>query len=253
MRLIAFLVLSTFFAAPLPPQHQPSSFREEHLAHPRVKTAAHDKDSELQNLFAQKKLQYPPQRILLRAFKREAALEVWVSDADAQSYTLLKSFRICSSSGQLGPKRRYGDAQVPEGFYEIDHFNPESAYYLSLHVSYPNSSDRILGSRSNPGGDIFVHGYCVTIGCLPITDDGIKQVYWLAVLAKQAGQRHIPIWIFPGRLANEEFRALAQAHRGDSELIAFWGNLKQGFDYFEKDHRLPTISVTQEGLYQFAP
>jgi len=78
----------------------------------------------------------------------------------------------------------------------------------------------------NPGGDILVHGSCVTIGCLPITDDGIKQVYWLAVLAKQSGQAHIPIWIFPARLTDDEYRALAQAHRGDTQLIVFGGNLK---------------------------
>ncbi len=179
-------------------------------------------------------------------------LEVWVSSSTTQNYTLLKTFRICSSSGELGPKRRNGDSQVPEGFYEIDHFNPESAYYLSLHVSYANASDRVLASHSNPGGDIFVHGSCVTIGCLPIADEGIKQVYWLAVLAKQSGQSHIPIWIFPTRLTDDEYRTLAQAHRGDTQLIAFWGNLKQGFDYFEKDHRLLKVSVTQEGLYQFA-
>jgi murein L,D-transpeptidase YafK len=185
----------------LPPRSRHSNdglhFANSKLVHTRVKTAAHEKDAELRALFAQKNLSYPPRQILLRAFKRETMLEVWVSSTDAQNYTLLKSFRICSSSGQLGPKRRYGDSQVPERFYEIDHFNPESAYYLSLHVSYPNASGRVLASHSNPGGDIFVHGNCVTIGCLPITDDGIKQVYWLAVSAKQSGQAHIPIWIFP--------------------------------------------------------
>jgi murein L,D-transpeptidase YafK len=252
MRAAAMLLLSLFLAAALAPQ-QPTSLREEQLAHPRVKAAARDKDAELRALFQQKNLPYPPRRILLRAFKREAILEVWVSNADGPEYILLKSIRICSSSGRLGPKRRDGDSQVPEGFYEIDHFNPESAYYLSLQVSYPNLSDRVLGSSSNLGGDIFVHGNCVTIGCLPITDDGIKQVYWLAVLARQSGQRHIPIWIFPTRLTNEGFRALAQAHRDDIDLVAFWRNLKQGFDYFDKEHRLPQISISQKGLYQFVP
>jgi murein L,D-transpeptidase YafK len=189
---------------------------------------------------------------LLRAFKPEAMLEVWVANTDAHNYTLLKTFRICSSSGQLGPKRHYGDSQVPKGFYEIDHFNPESSYYLSLHVCYPNASDRVLASHSNPDGDILDHGNCVTIGCLPITDDGIKQVYWLAVLVRQSGQVHIPIWVFPARLTDDEYRAIAQVHRGDTQLIAFWGNLKQGFDYFEKDHRLLKVSVTQDGLYHFA-
>jgi murein L,D-transpeptidase YafK len=133
---------------------------------------------------------------------------------------------------------------------------------LSRFFSFPSSLPFLSRHNTSPLPfvmsnwfiqDIFVHGNCVTIGCLPITDDGIKQVYWLAVLARQSGQRHIPIWIFPARLTNEEFRALAQAHRGDNELVAFWGNLKQGFDFFEKDHRPPVISVTREGFYHFAP
>ena len=179
-------------------------------------------------------------------------LEVWAADRANQPYTLLKTFRICATSGELGPRRRYGDGQVPEGFYLIDQFNPESNYYLSLHVSYPNSSDRILGSHSNPGGDIFVHGNCVTIGCLPITDDGIKEVYWLAALSRQSGEKSIPIWIFPTRLNDEAFRALAQKRRQEAEMVAFWGNLKQGFDLFARDHRVPQISVAHDGRYQFA-
>ncbi len=197
MRPAAFCLLLLFLGTVLSPQQPSSLFREEQLAHPRVKTAAHEKDLELRALFAQKNLVYPPQQILLRAFKREAMLEVWVSSSTTQNYTLLKTFRICSSSGELGPKRRYGDSQVPEGFYEIDHFNPESAYYLSLHVSYPNASDRVLASHSNPGGDIFVHGNCVTIGCLPITDDGIKQVYLASSPAQAIGPIPHPYMDFP--------------------------------------------------------
>ena len=68
---------------------------------------------------------------------------------------------------------------MPEGFYELDWFNPQSNFFLSLHINYPNASDRILGSRKNPGGDIFLHGSCASIGCIPITDDGIKEVIGL--------------------------------------------------------------------------
>jgi len=86
------------------------------------------------------------------------------------TYTLVKNYPICATSGLLSPKRRFGDEQVPEGF------NPQSNFQLSLHVSYPNAADRISGSKQNLG-DIFLDGNCVTIGCIPITDDEIKEVY----------------------------------------------------------------------------
>lgn len=156
-------------------QKHPGSFQQQQLAHARVQVAAKERDARWRHVFAEKNVQFPPRRLFLLAFKREATLELWASDDDTQKYVLLKSFHICSSSGQAGPKRRVGDGQVPEGFYEIDRFNPQSNFYLSLRVSYPNASDRILGTHGNWGGDIFVHGNCVTIGCMPITDDGSKR------------------------------------------------------------------------------
>ncbi len=151
-----------------------------------------------------------------------------------------------------GPKRKFGDVQVPEGFYELDWFNPQSNFFLSLHISYPNAADRILGSRANPGGDIFLHGNCVTIGCIPITDDGIKEVYWLAVQVHAAGQQHIPIQIFPGRLTAEGFESLARSHSNLPELAAFWSNLRQGFELFEQNHRSLKITVAADGKYKFS-
>jgi len=247
----AVLAVSILIGTSLWPRPAARSFLDEQLEHPRVKAASAEKDSTWRQLFSQKHLKYPPRRLLFIAYKRDAALEVWAADQPSQPYVLLKTFRICATSGQLGPKRRYGDGQVPEGFYLIDQFNPESNYYLSLHVSYPNSSDRILGSHSNPGGDIMVHGNCVTIGCIPITDDGIKEVYWLAILSREPGGKQIPIWIFPTRLSDDGYRVLAQRHRGDADLVAFWGNLKQGYDLFTKDHRLPVVSVSPDGRYTF--
>jgi murein L,D-transpeptidase YafK len=155
----------------------------------------------------------------------------------------VKKYSICATSGILGPKRRFGDVQVPEGFYEVDWFNPQSNFYLSLHVSYPNAADRILGSKQNLGGDIFLHGNCVTIGCIPVTDDGIKDIYWLAVLARDSGQAHIPIEIFPARLTAAGLDQLASTHRNQSDLVGLWMNLKEGFDFFAKHHQPPIVRV----------
>ena len=96
---------------------------------------------------------------------------------------------------------------MPEGFYDLDWFNPQSNFFLSLHISYPNASDRILGSPKNPGGDIFLHGNCLSIGCIPITDDGIKEVYWLAVLVHNQSEQLLPIEIFPARLTDDGLKA----------------------------------------------
>jgi len=179
-------------------------------------------------------------------------LELWASDANDKPYVLIHEYRICTSSGTLGPKRRFGDEQVPEGFYELDWFNPQSNFFLSLHISYPNASDRILGSHQNPGGDIFLHGNCASIGCIPITDEGIKEVYWLAVLVHNQGGQHLPIEIFPARLTEDGLKALALAHRNQPALIAFWNNLKEGYDYFERSLRPASLKTRADGTYAFS-
>ena len=231
---------------------QTGSFRDQQMRYPRVRTAAKERDDALRQMFAEKKISYPPQAILFRAFKKEAQFELWAAGRVSGPYVLVHTYGICATSGVLGPKRKFGDVQVPEGFYELDWFNPQSNFFLSLHISYPNAADRILGSHMNPGGDIFLHGNCVTIGCIPITDEGIKEVYWLAVQVHGAGQLHIPIQIFPARLTTTGFDTLAQTHSNDPELLAFWSNLREGFELFEKSHRSTRVSVASNGKYMFS-
>ena len=248
----AFTLLLVFlFALPSSPE-QPKSFRDQQWKFPRVRTASAEKDELLRQRFLEKNLRYPPHAILLRAFKKEAALELWAAAAEDQPYVLVHEYRICTSSGVLGPKRRFGDEQVPEGFYDLDWFNPQSNFFLSMHISYPNTSDRILGSHQNPGGDIFLHGDCASIGCIPITDDGIKEVYWLAVLVHSQGQQRMPIEIFPARLTDDGLQSPAAANPNRQDLLAFWRNLKEGFDLFEKTHQFPRIKSNARGAYEFS-
>jgi murein L,D-transpeptidase YafK len=96
-----------------------------------------------------------------------------------------------------------------------------------------------------------LHGNCVTIGCIPITDDGIREVYWLAVLARSSGQCHLPIEIFPARLTASELDRLATTYRDKPDTISFWTNLKEGFDYFQKNHKPPSVEVDRGGRYVF--
>jgi murein L,D-transpeptidase YafK len=120
-----------------------------------------------------------------------------------------------------------------------------------MHINYPNAADRILGFRQNLGGTIYLHGNCASIGCIPITDDGVKEVYWLSVLVRDSGARHLPIQIFPARMSEQVFRELAKTHLGQPELVAFWTNLKEGFDSFEKAHGLAKVGVGKDGRYEF--
>jgi murein L,D-transpeptidase YafK len=78
--------------------------------------------------------------VIFRAYKKEAEFEIWKQKSDGQ-YALLKTYPMCRWSGQLGPKKREGDRQVPEGFYTIapSQMNPNSHYYLSMNVGYPNA------------------------------------------------------------------------------------------------------------------
>lgn len=226
-----------------------TDFLEEQLRHPRVYEARVQTRFGIKRLFRERGIRYPAANIFLRVFKRERILEVWVRPHDSQRFVLLKQYMICALAGELGPKREQGDGQTPEGFYEIDAFNPNSQYHLSLHVDYPNRSDRILGTQGALGGDIFIHGGCQTLGCIAVTDDAIKELYWIGVEARAAGQERVPVHIFPARLTAAELELLGRTFSAHPDLIAFWTSLKPGYDYFEQHRILPPVRVGEDGNY----
>ncbi|WP_245422137.1 L,D-transpeptidase family protein [Alsobacter soli] len=178
----------------------------------------------------------PSQPILLRAFKKEAELEVWKRGADGR-YALLKTFPICRWSGQLGPKVREGDRQAPEGFYTITpaSMNPNSALYLSFNLGFPNDFDR---ANDRTGSYLMVHGSCSSRGCFAMTDDAISEVYAIAREAFAGGQREFQFQSYPFRMTAEN---LAR-HRADPN-IAFWRNLKEGNDVFALTRQEPQVGV----------
>ncbi|MFP4624106.1 MAG: murein L,D-transpeptidase family protein [Gemmatimonadota bacterium] len=228
----------------------PEGFLARQLAFSRVTEARDSTDEELKALFAMKGLGYPPAEIYLRVFKHERVMELWARADRDSSYTLVKEYAVCALPGQLGPKRRMGDFQVPEGFYYIDDFNPRSNYHLSLRVSYPNLADRMRREAIDLGGDIFVHGGCETVGCVPIENANIREVYWLAAQALEGGQRVLPIHIFPSRMDERSLRWLEQTFQPGAELRRFWDNLAEGYAYFEANRRVPWITVAEDGSYQ---
>jgi murein L,D-transpeptidase YafK len=226
---------------------QDESFREKQMRYPRVSAAYNEKFDALRNGIDT--LGIGDFDLFIRVLKVEELLEVWMKNKDTVRYQLFREYEICSSSGSPGPKRRQGDYQVPEGFYHINVFNPYSRFHLSLGINYPNRSDRILADPDYPGGDIYIHGSCVTIGCIPLTDEIIKELYVLVVEARNSGQDKIPVHIFPTRLQDSSLVTLYYLAEGDEGLYDFWMNLKEGFDFFETHKTLPDISVATSGVY----
>jgi len=229
-----------------------SIFKEKQLEYGRVRNAYAEKEATAKSYFDLNGVPYSDFEIFLRAFKKERTLEVWVRTRGAGTFKQLTSYSFCTSSGTLGPKRREGDGQIPEGIYYINHFNPQSNFHLSLGINYPNQSDKILGDPSRPGGSIYIHGNCVTIGCIPITDDKIKELYVIAVEARQWRQLKIPVHIFPARLTNENtIQELSTTYNSPSGTITLWRNLQSIYQDFESTRSLKPIRVNQNGAYTF--
>jgi murein L,D-transpeptidase YafK len=204
----------------------------------------------LRKQFEQKKLVWPPQEVYVRSFKYDRELEVWVKGNQKDAYKLFKSYRVCMQSGTIGPKRFEGDYQMPEGFYYINEFNPNSNYHLALGINYPNASDKMLSDGLHPGNDIYIHGGCVSIGCIAISDKPIEELYVLANYAKDNGQDFIPVHVFPVKYnVKKSFEYLAQATKANQPLQHFAVTLKAAYDYFEDKKQLPLIMVNKKGEY----
>lgn len=172
--------------------------------------------------------------MLLRAFKKERQLEVWVGDKTGPM-KMFRTYPVLAASGKLGPKLREGDLQVPEGLYRIDRFNPKSKFHLSLGIDYPNARDRER-KEPKPGGDIFIHGEAVSIGCLAIGNEAIEEVYLLALDTKK---KPIPVHIFPTRMDDAGWTWLTSTFRSKehADLIRFWSEIRPAYLRFEKSRQ----------------
>ena len=188
---------------------------------------------------------------------------------------------------EIGPKDKIGDSKVPEGFYRLLYHNPWSSFHLSLALNYPNPADAIRGYKSQTitkkgkdeildwwednfkqikdegisgapaiwynkeakplGNQIFIHGSYVTIGCIPIGDDKIEEVFVLTNPDYVGGTR---VDIFPCRFNQTNLEHLKVIGKTYPELYDFWMNLKEGYDQFEKEKRVPRVWVNKRsGLH----
>ena len=174
--------------------------------------------------------------ILARIFKEEAEMEIWKKNRDGE-FALLKTYPICRWSGDLGPKKKEGDRQAPEGFYTITpgQMNPASNYYLAFNTGYPNAYDRAWGYT---GSELMVHGDCSSRGCYAMTDEQIQEIYALARESFFGGQKAFQLEAFPFRMT-----ALNMAKHRNNPNFAFWKMLKDGYDYFEATRQEPKVAV----------
>lgn len=227
------------------------SFADYQRNFPRVANAMSNKLDTLQKQFAAKGLAWPAKEIYLRSFKYDGQLEVWVRNNTEETFKLFKTYKICALAGTLGPKRQEGDYQVPEGFYCINQFKPNSNFHLSLGLNYPNASDKILSDQNNPGGSIFIHGNCVTVGCIPIQDEQIEELYVIATMARNSGQDFIPVHIFPVKFDDtESMDYFTRVIKDNKNLLQFEATIRKVYDYFNKEKKLPIISVDDDGNYK---
>ena len=177
--------------------------------------------------------------ILVRIFKEEAELELWKVDRNGQ-YALLKTYPICKWSGDLGPKKKEGDRQAPEGFYTITpaQMNPNSNYYLAFNTGFPNAYDR---AHNYTGSELMVHGDCSSRGCYAMTDEQIQEIYALARESFFGGQSSFQFEAFPFHMT-----ALNMAKHRNNPNFAFWKMLKEGYDNFEATRQAPKVAVCEK-------
>ncbi|MGC4056548.1 MAG: L,D-transpeptidase family protein [Chitinophagaceae bacterium] len=228
-----------------------ANMRNSQMSFTRVAQAYAKYNDSLRVLFQKNGLSYPPRDLYIRDFKSQNEMELWAREKPSEPYKLVKLYRICALSGILGPKRYEGDRQVPEGSYFIEDFNPQSDFFLSMLLNYPNYSDVILGDKRKPGGDIYIHGGCVTVGCVPLTNEVISELYVACLNAKMNGQNYIPVSIYPTRFNKRGLDFLGKAYQADPDKQKFWVNLKSGYDYFEEHRKLLPVMYTPEGKYVF--
>jgi murein L,D-transpeptidase YafK len=177
--------------------------------------------------------------ILVRLFKQEAELEVWKQDRSGR-FALLKTYPICRWSGDLGPKIREGDRQAPEGFYSITpaQMNPQSAYYLSFNMGYPNAYDRAWGRT---GSQLMVHGDCSSRGCYAMTDEQISEIYALGRESFFGGQNAFQVQAYPFRMTPQNMAR----HRNNPNM-PFWKMIKEGNDHFEVTKQEPKVDFCEK-------
>lgn len=247
--IVLFSLISLLFETP------PVTFRQKQLNYTRVREAYSSKEKSVIKTLSDRSLSRDSLRIYMRAFKTEKKVEVWGKNICDSTYTMIKEIPICEISGDIGPKRRSYDLQVPEGFYHINELNPYSKYYLSMRINYPNASDSIRGVKGHLGNLIYIHGNCESSGCIAITDEKIKELFVYCIEAYNAGQQEIGITIYPAKLEDKTYNRLITGYSKNKDKVSLWADLKKSYDLFNQKKVPPTVKYLPDGTHEinFSP
>jgi murein L,D-transpeptidase YafK len=216
----------------------------------RVEAARKRTEDGLRARCAALKVAYPPKAIFFRAYKEEREVEIWVGNQARGKLQKFGTYAVAGASGTVGPKRKEGDRQVPEGCYDIVLFNPASRFHLSLRVGYPNEADRVWADADRPGGDIMIHGDTRSIGCLAMTDEKIEEIYTLAFAVTRGKQ--FPVFIFPARLSPKNLSSLKSEWPDRKAWHELWDDLATIDGAFNATQTIPKVDVVK-GRYRLKP
>lgn len=193
----------------------------------------------LMPFFEAAKAPYPPKKIALLAIKDEKRLELWTEEGEDRFF--IRSYPVKAASGVTGPKLREGDLQVPEGIYRLEYLNPESSYHLSMKINYPNDFDRAQARKENRtrlGGDIFIHGKAVSIGCLAMGDRAIEELF---TLVAKVGADKVKVIIAPSDPRRGDILSLA--HNQPDWVTELYSNIATAM----KPYSLADESISAQG------
>ncbi len=174
------------------------------------------------------------QPAFVRIFKESRELELWMQ-GDSGEWRLFRTYPIACFSGTLGPKKREGDLQAPEGFYNVTQkqLNPASSYHLAFNIGYPNAYDL---AQQRTGSLIMVHGDVCSVGCFAMTDAVIEEIY-LVVEAAVRGGGSVAVHCFPFRMTGERMGS------AEPSVREFWEELVVVYEVFERERRVPGVTV----------
>jgi murein L,D-transpeptidase YafK len=259
-RILTALAIFLFSLAALQPAQAQVRFRKgvhktDQMRYERVQEAYKSKADYILNIIRMKNLaQDFENELYIRIIKNEQCLEVWGRAKGQKIFHWFTTYFFCSYIGELGPKLEEGDFQIPEGFYTVDRFNPQSDFHLSMGINYPNKADLARTKAANPGSDIFIHGSCVTVGCVPIGDELIQELYIMVVESINAGHTKIPVHIFPFRMTDENFEKIkAQKPEIYAANEALWRSLQPAYQLFEDFYLIPQVAIGADGQYTVSP
>ncbi len=198
----------------------------------RVRMHASSVEARLRSKFEAAGVPYPPAQLAYIAFKDTAQMEVYARTHASAKWRRVHTYPILGMSGDIGPKLRQGDMQVPEGIYRADFLNANSRFHLSIRLNYPNEFDRAQAQaegRAELGSDIMIHGTSASIGCLAMGNQAAEDLFILAALS---GREQVEIVVSPTDFRRHPVRTPDGA---PAWLPVLYGNIKAALSRFPNE------------------